>query len=214
MSNSIFEQESAQASLYEYLSGKNPLEIIIVRDEKEAAEFAGVCAFLDLPHYQLPDFRADYLDDLRSFNDELLDLSAILNDYYADNKSKKILIAPVTTLTKYMPVPDILQKRTIAFGDTLNLNELKKTLLFWGYDFVDIVEQSGEVSFRGDIIDIYSGHDDHGIRISLFDDQIESIRRFDTASQKSLPDELDGITVLPALFSLDEEPLLTGGAAA
>ena len=204
MSTSIFDQESAQAALYEHLAAKKPLDIIIVRDEKEATEFAHVCTFLDLPQYQLPDFRADYLDDLRSFNDELLDLSATLNEYYADPKSKKVLITPVTTLTKYLPTPEILQKRVIEFGDSLDLNELKSTLLYWGYDFVDIVEQSGEVSFRGDIIDIYSGHADYGVRISLFDDQIESIRQFDTATQKSQPDEMDSVTILPALFSLNE----------
>lgn len=205
MSASIFDQENAQASLFEYLKGKKSLDIIITRDEKEAGDFASVCAFLDLPHYTLPDFRADYLDDLRSFNDELLELSSTLNEYYNDKRGKKLLITPVTTLTKYLPTPAVLQKRIIEFGETLNIKELKNTLLCWGYDFVDIVEQSGEVSFRGDIIDLYSGHGERGVRISLFDDQIESIRFFDTATQKSFPDELESVTVLPALFSLSEE---------
>ena len=202
MSSSIFDQESLQAGFYEYLSSGSKPEALIVRDEKEAVELAAVAELLDYPFYRLPDFRADYLDDLRSFNDELLELSAILNDFYADRRGKKCLILPLSTATKYLPVPDILQKRIIEFGETLNLNDFKSQLLYWGYDFVEIVEQSGEVSFRGDIIDIYSGHSESGVRISLFDDQIESIRYFDTATQKSLPDELESVTVLPALFSL------------
>lgn len=203
--SSIFEQESTQASFFEFLKQKNTLEILITQDEKEAKELKNIASFFDLQSFVLPDFRADYLDDLRSFNDELLEISACLNDYYSFNKKNKILIIPFSTATKYLPIEEILQKKIINFGDTLSIKELQNTLLCWGYDFVDIIEQSGEVSFRGDIIDIYSGHNENAIRISLFDEQIESIRYFDVTTQKSFPQELETITILPALFSLNDE---------
>ncbi|MDQ1339338.1 MAG: hypothetical protein QG567_490, partial [Campylobacterota bacterium] len=123
--SSIFEQESTQASFYEFLKQKNTLEVLITQDEKEARELKNIASFFDLHSFVLPDFRADYLDDLRSFNDELLEISACLNEYYSLNKKNKILIIPLSTATKYLPKEEILQKKVINFGDTLKIKELQ-----------------------------------------------------------------------------------------
>ena len=94
--------------------------------------------------------------------------------------------------------------KTIEFGDTLNLKELKDTLYQWGYHFVDIASQRGEVSFRGDIIDIYPIHVDTPYRISLFDEEVEAIHYYEVDTQKRLPDELEELEVTPAFLALDE----------
>jgi transcription-repair coupling factor (superfamily II helicase) len=62
----------------------------------------------------------------------------------------------------------------------------------------------GEVSFRGDIIDLYPIDAQNPIRISLFDDEIESIRVFTCETQKSQKEELEKVTIIPALFALEE----------
>jgi transcription-repair coupling factor (superfamily II helicase) len=85
------------------------------------------------------------------------------------------------------------------------MQELKDELLHWGYSFVDIVEDKGEVSFRGDIVDIYPINFENPVRISFFDDQVESIREFSCESQKSQKEELDSVVITPALFALDSK---------
>ena len=68
-----------------------------------------------------------------------------------------------------------------------------------------MVQARGEVSFRGDIIDIFSPDNEHPIRISMFDDEIESMRLFECETQKSFPEEIESFTFIPALFGLDEQ---------
>jgi len=99
----------------------------------------------------------------------------------------------------------LFQTKTIEFASTLNLENLKNELFYWGYRVVDVVEGQGEVSFRGDIIDIFPMNLSSPIRISLFDDEVESIREFQCESQKSDKQELDFIQIQPAFFSLTKE---------
>nr|WP_246434447.1 transcription-repair coupling factor [Nitrosophilus labii] len=159
-----------------------------------------VAKYLDIEAVVLPDFRARFGDDLRSFKEELEELLSALDIYYT---KKTLLISAYQTLSNYLPSPKYFKSFSLEFGDRVDLGELKNRLLYWGYEFVDIVETKGEVSFRGDIIDIYP-KDSKPVRISLFDDEIESIRYFDETTQKSFKDELESIRVTPALFGLDE----------
>ncbi|MCV6607878.1 MAG: transcription-repair coupling factor, partial [Campylobacterales bacterium] len=124
--------------------------------------------------------------------------------YYQYNK-KKLLIAPLSTAVKFLPKKELFDTQNIEFGDTVDLNETKEKLLCWGYSFVDIVEQKGECSFRGDIIDVFSPLSKKPVRISLFDDEVESIREFETQTQKSLKEELEKVEIKPALFGLSSE---------
>ncbi|MBF7043631.1 transcription-repair coupling factor, partial [Campylobacter volucris] len=59
-----------QANLYEFLQA-NQAELIICEDDKEADELAQVCLYLDFKTFVLPDFRAHFGSDLRSFSKEL-----------------------------------------------------------------------------------------------------------------------------------------------
>jgi len=67
----------------------------------------------------------------------------------------------------------------------------------------------GEISFRGDIIDIYAPASKNPVRISLFDNEIEQIKEFELESQRTLKEELDTLEVSPAFYSLDEEAFNT-----
>ncbi len=66
-----------------------------------------------------------------------------------------------------------------------------------GYRRVAMVEERGEVSVRGGIMDIFPPVYDSPLRIEFFDDEIESIRLFDTSTQRSIKD-LDHARILPA----------------
>ncbi len=66
----------------------------------------------------------------------------------------------------------------------------------YGFDRVDFVVQPGEFSVRGGIIDVFSFSNDYPYRIEFFDDEVESIRTFDTASQLSVA-HFDFISIIP-----------------
>lgn len=76
-------------------------------------------------------------------------------------------------------------------------------MFYWGYRFVDVVQGKGEISVRGDIIDLFPPDQDYAVRICLFDDEIESLR-FWLRDAKSDKEELESLRIIPALFALDQ----------
>ncbi len=196
----------AQSHLFEYLRSepKNPYELIICEDAKEANELSDICAYFKRPCVVFPDFRAAYLDDLRSFSEELHELFAALRRYY-DAAEKPLVISPLKTLLFPFPRAQLLRGTSLAFGDTIDLKAFKEQMLRWGYSFVDIVEVEGEISFRGDIIDIFPAGFENPVRISLFDNEIEEIKPFECETQRTLKEEIESVEVQSAFFSLDEE---------
>ncbi len=173
--------------------------------EKDAFMASQVVQYVGKKAYQLPDLRASFGDDLLSFSDEVHQLLSTLKSYYDDNSTKKVLIAPLRTLFTPLLSKNLFQTKLIEFGERVPLSEFKQSMLNWGYAVVDVVEAKGEISFRGDIIDIYPIDSKLALRISLFDEEVESIRYFECETQKSIKDELESIEISPALFSLSEK---------
>jgi transcription-repair coupling factor (superfamily II helicase) len=183
---------------------KQKIEQIVVADDKEALQTRDYAKFFGYEPFVLPDFRANYGDDLLSFSEELAQITQTLNSYHRYKKANKLLISPIRTITFKLPKASCFDSFDISFGDKIDLNLLKQKLYNWGYYFVDIVTSAGEVSFRGDIIDIAPANEDFGYRISLFDDECESIRHFSIEDQKSNKEELETITIFPSFLALDE----------
>ncbi|WP_458699692.1 transcription-repair coupling factor [Sulfurospirillum sp. 1307] len=194
-----------QSSVYEFLKNKNTCDLITVSNDKDAKSVSDVVRYCEYPTFVLPDLRAEYGDDLLSFKEELQALFVSLKSYYECNSSKKILISPIRTLFTPLPPSDLFKTIRLEFGQSINLESFKEQILNWGYSVVDVVESRGEVSFRGDIIDIFPIDKDNAIRISLFDDEIESIREFECETQKSFKEELESVEITPAIFSLDKD---------
>ena len=188
-----------QAKSLEFL--KQNKTNIITKTHNEALKVAEVAKYLNIDYVILPDFRANYGDDIHSYKEELFELNTSLYKYYQTNC---LIISPINTILRKLPIKKYYDSLTLEFADTINLEELKNKLILWGYENVSIVQEKGEVSFRGDIIDIYPINSDKPYRISLFDTEIENIRTFDEYTQKSI-DEIDSITIIPAIANLDEE---------
>jgi transcription-repair coupling factor (superfamily II helicase) len=199
----------SQASCYEFFKTHNSCQLLGVKDDKEAERTFHVLSFLGKKKYVLPDFRASTGDDLLSFHEELVELLGTLHAFYKDPSSKKILIAPLRTLLTPLPSKTLFQSFELCFADRLNQLLFKTQMFYWGYQAVDVVQGKGEISVRGDILDIFPPNHEHALRISLFDDEVESIRYFSCQSQKSFKEELERVTLYPALFALDEAQYTT-----
>ncbi len=193
-----------QARIYEFLKNSY-CELLISENEKEALLAKDVASFLGYESFALPDLRASFGSDLRVYKEELFSLLSVLNDYNFSSSKKKILISPVRTLTTPLPKKELFKRMKISFAQEIDLGEFKEMLYRWGYSFVDIVEEKGEVSFRGDIVDIYPINAENPYRISFFDTEVESIRVFECETQKSFKEELEEIEIIPAYFGFEEE---------
>ncbi len=185
--------------MYEFLREKKGN--IVTSNLKEALEVGEFYKYLEIPVSVFPDFRAVLGDDLRSFRKDIFELNNALFKYYNE---EACFVSPFSTIMKKLPVKKYYKSIDLEFGEDVNLEELKKTLILWGYERVDIVSEKGELSFRGDIFDIWPINMEKPIRISLFDTEIESIRLFDEVSQKSI-EEIDSFKIIPAIAALDEK---------
>ncbi len=197
-----------QSDIYEYLEQediqiKNRM-LFVCKNDKDAEKISDTATLLNYKTFTLPDLRLSTGDDLRSFQIEIYELLEALYGYYKEHE-KKLLIAPLRTLLLPLPKEEFFPSFEIEFASTLNLQELKSKLYYWGYHFVDIVTQKGEVSFRGDILDIYSLGTESAYRISLFDEDVESIRVFSVDTQKSEKEDIESIEIIPALLGLEQE---------
>lgn len=74
---------------------------------------------------------------------------------------------------------------TLQVGQQVALNELMAGWLDIGYRPTNVVEQAGDFSRRGGILDIFSPNLPHPMRIELFGEEIESLRMFDPLTQRS-----------------------------
>ncbi|EGK8159810.1 DEAD/DEAH box helicase [Campylobacter coli] len=193
-----------QANFFEYLQGSNIAQLVLCEDDKESFLLSQVALFKGLKTFVLPDFRAEFGDDLRAFSKELFELCKVLNAYHKE-KDTKILISPLSTILKKLPGQKHLKSYNLSKKNTFDLSEFKNELIKLGYEFVDMVQDKGEVSIRGEIIDIFCINEELPTRVLLFGDELESIRKFDPMNQKSFPKEYEELEICPFLTYFSEE---------
>jgi len=117
-----------------------------------------------------------------------------------------VLILPVSTLLQKVSPPEFIHQRSLnlKIGDRIEPADLRDRLGFYGYSAVSQVEQHGEFSTRGSILDLFPMGSPGPFRLDFFDDEIESIRRFDPETQRSI-DKINAVKLLPAHeYPLDE----------
>ena len=115
------------------------------------------------------------------------------------NKNRIILIADIKALLPKLASPQKFKKTSwkLKVGDVLKKDDLLKILLNQNYRSVEIVEEKGEFSSRGGIIDFFPVTSENPLRLELFGDQIESIRCFNLNTQRSILKLVD-YTLLPS----------------
>lgn len=195
-----------QAKIYEYLKGtKKAPEVIIFENSKAANIAKGACEHLGYECFVLPDFLAVSGDDLRAFCAELFKISEVLSKFYNSENSKKLILSPLSTILHKLPNKEHLKQIELKVGQDLNLSELKNSLIRFGYNLVDIIEDKAEASFHGEVIDIFDVASQNPIRIVLDFDKIESIKFFDINTQKSENCELKSVLITPFLAGLSQD---------
>jgi transcription-repair coupling factor (superfamily II helicase) len=102
----------------------------------------------------------------------------------------QVVIAPVrAALQPLVKGLGELEPLTLAAGDRADLTALAERLSALAYSRVDMVSRRGEYAVRGGIIDVFPPTAESALRIEFFDDEVEEIRRFSVADQRSQPAE-------------------------
>ena len=126
---------------------------------------------------------------------------------YALMTSSPIIVAPVSALLQDVPPRDFLNSSMdyLETGEETNLESLVERLSNGGYSRVSMVQEKGEWSRRGGIIDIFPPSTENPVRVEFVGDSVESIREFEPATQRSIR-SLNSVIILP----VGDHPLSQG----
>ncbi|HEY8364151.1 MAG TPA: transcription-repair coupling factor [Haloplasmataceae bacterium] len=113
-------------------------------------------------------------------------------------KKKGIIVTHTIGAIRKLPPKEVFIKniKKIKVDDVCNFADMVKELVFLGYKRVNMVEEQGEFSVRGGIIDIYPLTEKHPYRIEFFDDNIDSLRIFDEKTQRTIK-VVDEVLITP-----------------
>jgi len=123
-------------------------------------------------------------------------------------QEEAVIISPVRALMqRVLPPPDLKASIfSLATGEEVSREELVAYLHQRGYTQVKIVEERGEFSLRGAIIDIYSPFYEEPLRLEFDGDRLETIRRFETETQRSISDSLMSQALLLPARDISADP--------
>ena len=110
------------------------------------------------------------------------------NSQSPDPDSSPVIVTHLVAMLQSVPSPEQLRqdRRQLQVGQRCEPSDLRKWLVESGYHSTTSVQIPGEFTVRGGILDIFPPDATEPLRIEWFDDEIESIRSFDVATQRSI----------------------------
>ena len=174
---------------------------ILLRDEEEAgyvytdlAQYLGEEQVLFFPSAYRRAIRYGHRDET-----QVLLRSMVLSSI-SSGQPLPILVTYPEALIEGVPKHEESTPNTLTIhrGEEVDRDKLRDQLLAWGFERVDYVYEPGQFALRGSIFDIYSFASELPLRLDFFDDEIESIRRFEVDSQLSIG-QLTEVTLSPDL---------------
>lgn len=134
---------------------------------------------------------------------------AALQALQQETKGKQLLITTIGAVTQRVLTPFRIRQTGIRLksGVNVSLDHLSDMLRSNGYFRVDTVADAGEFAIRGSLVDLIPAGSEHGIRLDFFGEEIETMRLFDPATQRSV-DRIEQFDLLPAVEAmLNEESI-------
>ena len=128
---------------------------------------------------------------------------AALHRLQAKQKGPQLFLTTATAVTQRVLTPFRIRQlvASLAPGERIGRDDLATLLQANGYVRTDTVHEQGEYSVRGGLVDLFPSGEDQALRLDFFGDEIESVRQFDPADQRTVG-RLDGFVLLPASEAL------------
>ncbi|HYW80884.1 MAG TPA: DEAD/DEAH box helicase, partial [Thermoguttaceae bacterium] len=163
--------------------------------------------FRELPAQRFPAWES--LPSERVIHDEVFGDRVRLLKMLGGDDRPKVIVTSIQSLLQPVPSRESLarQTRRLEVGTDVPVQELAKWLVENGFHSTSAVELPGEFSLRGGILDIFAPDWFDPVRVELFGDQVESIRRFEVSTQRSLAalDAADVTILEPDFKEVDSE---------
>ncbi len=115
-----------------------------------------------------------------------------------------VVVVEAATLME-AALPGARAPLTLGVGQQMTFDRLLEELVDLGYERVDQVEDPGEFSVRGGLIDVFPATESAPVRLEFWGDEVESIRRFSVYTQRSLAN-LERVVVEAATEAMGVEP--------
>jgi transcription-repair coupling factor (superfamily II helicase) len=162
---------------------------IVVPDSERALQWQarlGLCGIPEGKIKQLPSGLSNLFDDGSPEKNALSDRLMALNEML--NSEEYVVIATANSALEKTISPEKFRSSTLdlKIGDEIPTDNLLLKLQAMGYEVEEPVRRPGGVSRRGGIIDVFAGGSEMPTRIEFFGDTIDSLRRFDPESQRSI----------------------------
>lgn len=207
---------------------KRPIVLITASEEQAAVLFQDLPLFTSVPILHYPGFD---IPPYTPLSPDPATVTARLSTLYRllNIDGPYILVVPVEALLRRIIPRDTLSNlaELVIKDEDTDQADLVRRLLAAGYEKVSLVQNPGEISLRGGILDIFPPHpgeliasqgsasqilENFPVRLDFFGDTVESIRFFDPISQRSLQ-ELAEFTILPVSDILYHQPGLATSPA-
>ncbi len=191
---------AAALALAEAASADRRLYVVVADAARELDRLTAEVRFFagaSLPLLRLPDWEVLPYDLFSPHPDIVSERLKTL--FELPQVTHGCLIVAADTLMQRLPPRPYVQGRAFELkkGESLALEPFRQRLAEAGYASVSQVVSPGEFAVRGSLLDVFPMGSSTPLRIDLFDEEIEAIRRFDPDTQRSL-DALESVQLLPA----------------
>ncbi len=183
-------------------ASKVPL-VVVTPSSRQAEEIASACGELapqieviefpsweTLPHERLSPAAETVGRRLKALH-RMLTLKAQSKPYLVLMSVRAALQPVLGGLEDHPPI-------FISRGQEYLLPELALKLIEIGYQRVDMVVKRGEFAIRGGILDLFPTTSEHALRLEFFGDELEDVREFSVADQRSIASQVDHLDIYPA----------------
>lgn len=202
--------DAQKAHVVSGLKSQKAIKLLIAHDEQKARELLAECQFFfpDAVYFPAKDVLF-YKSDVRGnalTRERMLVYKAVFE------QEAPIVVTTMDAVLERLIPPQALAQARMFFegGQELDLDETRKQLVRIGYEYNHQAEQPGQFAVRGGILDVFPLTEETPYRVELWGDEIDSIRRFDPESQRSI-ETLDRVCIYPASeLVLDQDALETG----
>jgi transcription-repair coupling factor (superfamily II helicase) len=191
---------AARALITSALAGlaKAPL-LVVVPTLEEAGRWSALLDLMGWPSAQLyPTSEGSPYEPFDPTSEITWGQLQVLSELVDGGGWRGAIVATERALQPHLPPPAALaaQCLTLRKGDTVDLESLADRLSRLGYERVPTIEQEGSWSRRGDIVDLFPVSAELPVRLEFFGEELEKLREFDPATQRSL-DPIEAVRLTP-----------------
>ncbi len=173
--------------------------LFILSDKEKAAYFQNDLKEI-FPKKEILFFPSSYKRSAVKSENTKIDAGSVImrTEVLSNIQDCCVVVSYPEALIEKVSSKENFKKNTLELkkGEEVPINFVEEMLIEYGFEIVDFVYEPGQFAVRGSIVDIFSFSNDFPYRIDFFDDEIDSIRTFDTVSQLSKA-KFNKISIVP-----------------